>query len=164
MRLIEFATPDAQLELWKMVSDAVWAAINKQNAQQGQSSVTPQQNPALVARAQDAKVPAKPAPAVSKSNVLTKKKGAAKKPPKIPVPPIKTSKPLKQKPRQKQKQVAGARTLAPAVPVSQRQRLAANSKPILTKPQPSIPKTPSFNAKTGVFQQNRTSSPVSVKR
>ena len=30
MRLHEFATPDEQLQLWRMVSDAVWSAIDSQ--------------------------------------------------------------------------------------------------------------------------------------
>jgi len=164
MRLREFATPDAQLELWKMVSDAVWAAINKQNTQQGQSSVPPQPDPAAVARAQDAKVPAKPAPAVGKLNMLPKKKGAPKKPPKIPVPPIKPSKPPKPAPKAKQKQIGMAPAQAPAVPVSQRQQLAANGKTMLTTPQPPNHKTTGFDSKTGVFQQNRTRLPAPVKR
>ena len=154
MRLKEFATPDAQLELWKMVSDAVWSAINKQNAQQGQSTVSPNQDPAAVLRAQDAKAPVKPAPAVPKLKVPPKKKGAAKKLPKIPVPAPKPTKPLKPKPRTKQKQVAISRIQAPAVPVSQRQQLASNGKPIVTTHQPPIPKTTSFDAKTGVFPEN----------
>ena len=154
MRLKEFAAPDAQLELWKMVSDAVWAAINKQNSQQGQSPAKPQQDPAAVLRAQDAKAPIKPAPALPKPKVPPKKKGVAKRPPKIKVPPLKPAKPLPPKPKEKQKQVAITRTQAPTVPVSQRQQLAANGKPIVTTPQPPIPKTPSFDAKTGVFPEN----------
>lgn len=164
MRLKEFATPDAQLELWKMVSDAVWSAINKQNSQQGQSTVPPQQDPAAVLRAQDAKAPVKPAPAVPKLKVPPKKKGAAKKLPKIPVPPLKPAKPLKPKPRTNQKQVGIARTQAPALPVSQRQQLAPNGKPIVTTAQPPIPKTTSFDAKTGVFQQNPSRSALPIKR
>ena len=155
MRLKEFATPDAQLELWKMVSDAVWAAINKQNSQQGQSSAPPQPDPAAVARAQDAKVPSKPAPAVAKLNVLPKKKGAPKKPPKVPVPPIKPSKPPKPAPKAKQKQIGMAPTQVPAVPASQRQQTSAIPKPVITRPaQPPIFKNYAFDAKTGVFQQN----------
>ena len=154
MRLKEFATPDAQLELWKMVSDAVWAAINKQNTQQGQSSAAPQPDPASVARAQDAKVPAKPAPAVA-PKVLPKKKGAAKKLPKIPVPPIKPSKPPKPAPKVKSKQIGMAPSQAPPVPASQRQQTSAIPKPVVTRPaQPPIAKNYAFDAKTGVFQQN----------
>ena len=164
MRLREFATPDAQLELWKMVSDAVWAAINKQNTQQGQSSAAPQPDPAAVSRAQDAKTPVKPSPALPKPKVPPKKKGATKKLPKIPVPPLKPPKPLKPKPRTKLKQVAVVRTQAPAVPLSQRQQLAPNGKTIATTPQTPIPKTPSFDAKTGVLQQNPNRSLLPVKR
>ena len=164
MRLKEFATPDAQLELWKMVSDAVWSAINKQNAQQGQSTVPPNKDPATVLRAQDAKAPVKPAPALPKSKLPPKKKGVAKKLPKIPLPPLKPTKPFKPKPRAKQRQVPIARTQAPAVPVSQRQQLATNGKPIVSTPQPPIPKTASFDAKTGVFQQNPSRSALPIKR
>ncbi len=154
MRLKEFATPDAQLELWKMVSDAVWAAINKQNTQQGQFSVPPQPDPAAVARAQDARVPSKPAPAVGKLNVLPKKKGAAKKPPKIPVPPIKPSKPQKPAPKVKQKQIGTTPIQAPVAPLSQRQQRLAIAKPTMPQPpQPQAPKINPFDAKTGVFQQ-----------
>jgi len=154
MRLKEFATPDAQLELWKMVSDAVWTAINKQKSQQGQSTIPLQQDPAAVLRAQDAKAPAKPAPALPKSKVPPKKKGATKKSPKITVPPLKPLKPLKQKPRIKQKQVAVVRTQAPAVPFSQRQQPTPNDKPTVTIAQPPIQKIPSFDAKTRVFPGN----------
>jgi hypothetical protein len=153
MRLKEFATPDAQLELWKMVSDAVWSAINKQNSKQGQSTVPPQQDPATVLRAQDAKSPVTPAPVPPKAKVPLKKKGTAKKLPKISVPPVKPPKPLKPEPRAKHKQVAIDRNQAPALPVSQRQQLTANGKPIVSAPQPQNYKTPSFDPKTGVFPE-----------
>ena len=143
MRLKEFATPDAQLELWKMVSDAVWAAINKQNTQQGQSSAATQPDPAAVARAQDAKVPAKPAPAVAKLKVLPKKKGAAKKPPKIPVPPIKPSKPPKPAPNIKQK-IGMAPVQTPVIPVSLRKQPKVIARPAIPSSQLQIAKTPTF--------------------
>jgi len=165
MRLREFATPDAQLELWKMVSDAVWAAINKQNTQQGQSSVPPQPDPAAVARAQDAKVPAKPAPAVAKLNVLPNKKGAPKKPPKIPVPPIKPSKPPKPAPKLKQKQIGIAPNQASAVSLSQRQQTPAIPKPAMSQPhQPQIVKNYAFGGKSGGFQLNRPLLAAPLKR
>ena len=34
MRIHEFATPDEQLQLWRMVSDAVWSAIDSRRQQQ----------------------------------------------------------------------------------------------------------------------------------
>ena len=164
MRLKEFATPDAQLELWKMVSDAVWAAINKQNTQQGQSSVPPQPDPAAVARAQDAKVLLKPAPALAKQKVLPKRKGAAKKPPKIPVPPIKPSKPPKPAPKLKQKQIGIAPNQAPAVSLSQRQQTPAIPKPVMSQPpQPQIGKNYAFGWKSGGFQLNRPSFSIPRK-
>ena len=154
MRLKEFATPDAQLELWKMVSDAVWAAINNQNAQQGQSTVSQQQDPAVVSRAQDAKAPVKPAPALPKPKLPTKKKSVGKKLPKIKVPPPKPAKSLTPNPKAKQKQIAINRTQAPAVALSQRQLLATNGQPTVNSPQPPITKTPGFDAKTRVFPEN----------
>ena len=36
MRLEEFANAQDQLDLWKLVSDAVWAGINTQGQQQQQ--------------------------------------------------------------------------------------------------------------------------------
>ena len=156
MRFKEFATPDAQLELWKMVSDAVWAAINKQNTQQGQSSVPPQPDPAAVARAQDAKVLLKPAPALAKQKVLPKRRSAAKKPPKIPVPPIKPSKPPKPAPKLKQKQIGIAPVQAPLVPVSLRQQPKVIARPAMSQPhQPQFAKNYAFGGKSGGLQQNR---------
>ena len=151
MRLKEFATPDAQLELWKMVSDAVWAAINKQNSQRP-DDMSP--DPAAASRAQDAKSFAALAPVVPKVKAPAKK-SAALKLPKIPTPPPKRRTPLKAKSQSKSKQVAMTRTQAPALPTSQRQQLDLALKPLATAPQPPITKTPNFDAKTGVFQQNR---------
>jgi hypothetical protein len=152
MRLKEFATPDAQLELWKMVSDAVWAAINKQKSQQGQPTVTPEQDPALVARAQDAKAPVKSTPIKPKPRVATKKKSSPKKATKIRVParkPVPQPKPLPKssaKPQQAQ------------APLSQLQQPQQPAKPAINtahQQSPQIAKTPVFSPKPGVFPQNQ---------
>lgn len=42
MRLEEFANAQDQLDLWKLVSDAVWAGINTQRQQQQQAQVATQ--------------------------------------------------------------------------------------------------------------------------
>ena len=159
MRLKEFATPDAQLELWKMVSDAVWAAINKQNNQQTDSS---SQNPVSASRAQDANVQTTPAPVVPKPKSSAKKLAAVKLP-KIPSPPPKPRKPLKPNSRAKPKRTDLPRTQAPAVSTSQRQQPAQTIKPAVTAQQPLIAKNLGFDAKTGVFQQNRR-APITPPR
>lgn len=151
MRLKEFATPDAQLELWKMVSDAVWAAINKQNGQR--TDVMPP-NPAAASRAQDAKSFSAPAPVVPKVKAPAKKVAAVKLP-KIPAPPPKHRKPLKAKQKAKPKQVAMTRTQAPALPTAQRQQHDQAVKPLATAQQTLIAKNPNFDGKNGVFPQNR---------
>jgi hypothetical protein len=122
MRFKEFATTNAQMELWKMVSDAVWSAINKQNQQQDQSLVRPPLDPAAVARAQDAKVAVKPAAVIPKTKTKPKKKSAPKKLPKVPIPPRLPPKPLK--PLGKPKHPVGGDLAAkqPIPPVSQRQQ------------------------------------------
>ena len=141
MRFKEFATTTAQLALWKMVSDAVWSAINKQNQQQGQSTVTPQLDPAAVARAQDAKVPLKPAAVIPKKKTKPKKKSAPKKLPKVPIPPRLPPKPLKPIAKTKYP-VNGASTFTrPTPPVSQRQQLPQiPQRPVMPPPQPPIRK------------------------
>jgi hypothetical protein len=159
MRLKEFATPDAQLELWKMVSDAVWAAINKQNSQRP-DDMSP--DPAAASRAQDAKSFAAPVPVAPKVKA-TAKKVASVKLPKIPTPPAKPRKPLKAKQKAKPKQVAMFRTQPPALPTSQRQQPNQAVKPFATTQQPPITKTPNFDAKTGVFPQNRR-APIAPPR
>ena len=73
MRLEEFANVQDQLDLWKLVSDAVWAGINTQRQQQAQ-----QAQQAQVA----AQSKAQPKPRAKRAGA----KGASAKPIKIPVP------------------------------------------------------------------------------
>jgi hypothetical protein len=151
MRLKEFANSDAQLELWKMVSDAVWSAIKQQN---NKSSDSASPDPVAASRALDAKSFSAPAPVVPKVKAPAKKSAAVKLP-KIPAPPPKRRKPLMAKPKAKPKQVGMTRTQVPALPISQRQQPIKAVKPPLTAQQPLPAKTPNFNAKTGVIPQNR---------
>lgn len=136
MRFKEFATTKAQMELWKMVSDAVWAAINKQNQQQGLSLPTAQADPAAVARAQDAKVPVKPAAVIPKTKTKPKKKPAPKKLPKVPIPPRLPPKPLK--PLGKPKHPVGGNLAAKQTipPDSQRQQPSQIPQRPVIPPQP----------------------------
>lgn len=134
-----------------MVSDAVWAAINKQN---GQRTDDKSPDPAAASRAQDAKSFSAPAPVVPQVKAQAKK-GVAVKLPKIPPPPPKRRKPLKAKPKAKPKQVGLTRPQAPALPIAQRQQPDQAVKPLATAQQALIAKNPNFDAKTGIFPQNR---------
>jgi hypothetical protein len=67
MRLEEFANAQDQLDLWKLVSDAVWAGINTQRQQQDQMAAQSKAQPKSRAK-------------------RTGAKGSTAKPIKIPVP------------------------------------------------------------------------------
>ena len=67
MKLEEFASAQDQLDLWKLVSDAVWAGINTQRQQQVQMAAQPKAQPKTQAK-------------------RTGAKGSTAKPIKIPVP------------------------------------------------------------------------------
>jgi hypothetical protein len=54
MRLHEFATPDEQLQLWRMVSDAVWSAIDSQRQQTPKRAVAT--SPPIVRKTKPIKV------------------------------------------------------------------------------------------------------------
>ena len=83
MRLEEFANAQDQLDLWKLVSDAVWAGINTQRQQQDQMAAQPKTQPKTQAK-------------------RAGPKGSKVKPIKIPVPraPPKPVPPPQQKPAQ----------------------------------------------------------------
>ena len=83
MRLEEFANAQDQLDLWKLVSDAVWAGINTQRQQQDQMAAQPKAQPKTQAKGSGPK-------------------GSKVKPIKIPVPraPPKPVPPPQQKPAQ----------------------------------------------------------------
>jgi hypothetical protein len=84
MRLEEFASAEDQLNLWKLVSDAVWAGINTQRQQQAQAADMPKDQP--------------------KTKTRASAKGAKAKPIKIPVPPA----PPKPQPQPQQKPALAA--------------------------------------------------------
>lgn len=152
MRLKEFATPDAQLELWKMVSDAVWAAINKQKAQQGQPTVTPQQDPAMIARAQDAKAPIQSTPIKSKPRVAPKKKASPKKATKIRVPARRSLPQPKPLPKSSDK---SQQAQVPLSPLQQPQQPVKPAMATAPQQSPQIAKTPVLGPKPGVSTQNQ---------
>ena len=83
MRLEEFANAQDQLDLWKLVSDAVWAGINTQRQQQDKMAAQPKAQPKIRAKGSGPK-------------------GYKVKPIKIPVPraPPKPVPPPQQKPAQ----------------------------------------------------------------
>ena len=85
MKLEEFASAQDQLDLWKLVSDAVWAGINTQRQQQDQMAAQPKAQPKIRAKRAGAK-------------------GSTAKPIKIPVPRA-PPKPVPQ-PQQKPAQAA----------------------------------------------------------
>jgi hypothetical protein len=60
MRLEEFASAEDQLNLWKLVSDAVWAGINTQRQQQAQAADLPKDQPKAKTRASAKGAKAKP--------------------------------------------------------------------------------------------------------
>ena len=80
MRLHEFARPDEQLQLWRMVSDAVWAAIDSQR-QQLPAPVSGVTKP-LAKKT----VPVKAAPATKIKKVKAPPKPKSKSPPTLPMP------------------------------------------------------------------------------
>ena len=104
MRLEEFANAQDQLDLWKLVSDAVWAGINTQRQQQDKMAAQPKAQPKNRAKRAGAK-------------------GSTAKPIKIPVPraPPKPMLAPQQKPAQaaaisKSKGQVAARAAAPLKP------------------------------------------------
>lgn len=107
MRFVEFASPEDQLALWRVISDAVWASFNQQMhppstpAQSIPSSVSASAAPRAPA------APAVPSPAVKeKSGGLPKRKSvrtATKKIPRLPKLPV--IKPTYSGPMQQQRKV-----------------------------------------------------------
>jgi hypothetical protein len=98
MRIHEFATPDEQLQLWRLVSDAVWSAIDSQRQQQPTpiSSVTKPQvqksvplKAATATKVKKVKAPPKPKSKLPSSMPmpLGKKATAQSKLPTVPMTP-----------------------------------------------------------------------------
>ena len=89
MRLEEFANAQDQLDLWKLVSDAVWAGINTQGQQQAQMASHARAQPKTRAKRSGAK-------------------GRTAKPIKIPVPKALPKAPPKPVPAPQQKPAQAA--------------------------------------------------------
>ena len=89
MRLEEFANAQDQLDLWKLVSDAVWAGINTQGQQQAQMAAQAKAQPKTRAKRAGAK-------------------GSTAKPIKIPVPKALPKAPPKPVPAPQQKPAQAA--------------------------------------------------------
>ena len=142
MRLEEFANAQDQLDLWKLVSDAVWAGINTQGQQQQQQV---QAQVATQSKAQP-KTRAKRAGA----------KGRTAKPIKIPVPkalPTAPPKPVpapQQKPAQAaaiakskgQVAVPAAAPLKPGIAAAQAPRVFGQPAVLSATPPPARPLAP----------------------
>ena len=131
MRLEEFANAQDQLDLWKLVSDAVWAGINTQRQQQDQMAAQPKAQPKTRAK---------------------RAKGSTAKPIKIPVPraPPKPVPAPQQKPAQaaaisKSKgQVAApaAAPLKPGIAAVQAPRVFGQPAVLSATPPPARPPAP----------------------
>ena len=142
MRLEEFANAQDQLDLWKLVSDAVWAGINTQRQQQALMAAQPKAQPKTRAKRAGAKgskakpikipvpkAPPKPVPAPqqkpAQAAAIAKPKGQVA----VPAPaPLKPGIAAAQAPRVFGQPVMrtatppGARPPAPAKPLTPQQR------------------------------------------
>ena len=137
MRLEEFANAQDQLDLWKLVSDAVWAGINTQGQQQAQMASHAKAQPKTRAKRAGAK-------------------GSTAKPIKIPVPKVLPKAPpkpvpaLRPKPAQaaaisKSKgQVAApaAAPLKPGITAGQAPRVFGQPAVLSATPPPAKPSAP----------------------
>jgi hypothetical protein len=142
MRLEEFASAQDQLDLWKLVSEAVWAGINTQRQQQDQMAAQPKAQPKTRAKRAGAKgskakpikipvprAPPKPVPAPqqkpAQAAAIAKSKGQVAAP---AVAPLKQGIAAAQAPRVFGQPAVrtvtppGARPPAPAKPLTPQQR------------------------------------------
>jgi hypothetical protein len=140
MRLEEFANAQDQLDLWKLVSDAVWAGINTQDQQQAQVAAHPKAQPKSRAKgakgstAKPIKIPVSPAPPKpvpasqqkpAQAAAIAKSKGQVATPAAAPIKPGFTA---AQAPRVFGQSVVrtvtplGTRPSAPARPLTPQQR------------------------------------------
>ena len=140
MRLEEFANAQDQLDLWKLVSDAVWAGINTQRQQQDQMAAQPKAQPKTRAkRAKGStakpikipvpKAPPKPVPAPqqkpAQAAAISKSKGQVTVPAAAPLKPGFTAAQAPRvfgQPAVRAVTPPGARPPAPAKPLTPQQR------------------------------------------
>ena len=141
MRLEEFANAQDQLDLWKLVSDAVWAGINTQR-QQDQIAAQPKAQPKAQAKGSGPKgskvkpikipvprAPPKPVPAPqqkpARAAAITKSKGQVAAPAAAPLKPGFTAAQVPRvlgQPAVRTVTPPGARPQAPARPLTPQQR------------------------------------------
>lgn len=144
MRLEEFASAQDQLDLWKLVSDAVWAGINTQRQQQDQVAAQPKAQPKTQAKGSGAKgskakpikipvprAPPKPVPAPvpqqkpAQAAAIAKSKGQVAAPAAAPLKPGFTAAQAPRvfgQPAVRTVTPPGARPPAPAKPLTPQQR------------------------------------------
>ena len=142
MRLEEFANAQDQLDLWKLVSDAVWAGINTQRQQQDQMAAQPKAQPKAQAKGSGAKgstakpikipvprAPPKPVPAPqqkpAQAAAISKSKGQVAAPAAAPLKPGFTAAQAPGvfgQPAVRAVTRPGARPPAPAKPLTPQQR------------------------------------------
>ena len=142
MRLEEFANAQDQLDLWKLVSDAVWAGINTQRQQQDQMAAQPKAQPKTQAKGSGAKgskvkpikipvprAPPKPVPAPqqkpAQAAAIAKSKGQVAAPAAAPLKPGFTAAQAPRvfgQPAVRAVTPPGARPPAPAKPLTPQQR------------------------------------------
>ena len=142
MRLEEFANAQDQLDLWKLVSDAVWAGINTQRQQQDKMAAQPKAQPKNRAKRAGAKgskvkpikipvprAPPKPVPAPqqkpAQAAAIAKPKGQVAVPAPAPLKPGFTAAQAPRvfgQPAVRAATPPGARPPAPAKPLTPQQR------------------------------------------
>ena len=142
MRLEEFANAQDQLDLWKLVSDAVWAGINTQRQQQDQMAAQPKAQPKTQAKGSGPKgskvkpikipvprAPPKPVPAPqqkpAQAAAISKSKGQVAAPAAAPLKPGFTAAQAPRvfgQPVMRTATPPGARPPAPAKPLTPQQR------------------------------------------
>ena len=142
MRLEEFANAQDQLDLWKLVSDAVWAGINTQRQQQDQMAAQPKAQPKTRAKRAGAKgstakpikipvpkAPPKPVPVPqqkpAQAAAIAKSKGQVAAPAAAPLKPGFTAAQAPRvfgQPAVRTVTPPGARPSAPAKPLTPQQR------------------------------------------
>ena len=130
MRIIEIASAEDQMALWRLVSDSVWQAIETQRQQQAQAE-----------QAKAAKAKLKP-----RGGRKGKSRSAAPMPSPKPPPPKKS--PLPANPSVKSNQPPAANPQAQSL--SQRQQALAPHTPVTTATAPNA----SIAPKSGVFAAN----------
>ena len=136
MRLLEFADAEAQMALWKLISDSVWAAIQTERQQQAA---------------------AKAAKAAKKSKSPARKKAASKVPTKSP-PSLKL-KAQPSKPVEKSKNKTAAQATAP--PQMKQMPTSAIASTVRSN---AVPLNPSSNRAASLPDKNALAAQQSIAK